>query len=129
MQTRKLSLIVGLAAALTALLPAGPIRADTIDGEWCTTSGKQLSIAGPQIVTPLGNRLQGVYHRHDFSYVVPAPEPEAGQTVQMVLVNEQTVHSRLVASAAPPGQTPDPVLVWVRCTPKVSGLPHAAPAA
>lgn len=108
-----------LAAAL--LLPAGTARADAIDGEWCFTDGRHFSINGPQIVTPMGKRLDGNYSRHAFSYVAPPGEAEAGATVAMTLVNENTVHLRTEAGSAAPVQ------VWRRCTPRVSAADPGSP--
>jgi hypothetical protein len=104
-----------LALALGAL--AGPAFADAIDGNWCHSDGRHFSIRGPEIVTPGGQRMEGNYSRHAFSYAVPAPEPGAGQTIFMTLVNENTVYLRqgeTSAAAAPE--------TWVRCSPSISAL-------
>jgi hypothetical protein len=108
----------GLAALALVLLPAAA-RADVIDGDWCAT-GRHLSIKGPEIVTPAGSRLQGNYTRHSFIYVVPPAEPEAGHTVAMLLINENTMNLRSGADAASAAQAP--VQVWLRCAPPVSAL-------
>ena len=50
-------------------------RADVIDGDWCNAEGKQMTIRGPEIVTPGGKQTRGDYTRHSFSYVIPAGEP------------------------------------------------------
>lgn len=105
-------------AALGFALLAGPAFADAIDGDWChAPSGRRFSIRGPDIVTPGGAHLQGNYSRHAFSYAVPAPEPGAGQTVFMTLLNENTVHLRLGEALAANPET------WIRCSPTISGLP------
>jgi hypothetical protein len=62
----------------------------------------------------------GNYTRHSFLYVVPPAEPGAGQTVAMILVNEQTVNLRQAASAADAAQAP--VQVWHRCAPTISSI-------
>jgi hypothetical protein len=36
-----------------------------------------------EIVTPGGKQMRGEYTRHSFSYVVPAGEPGAGETVSI----------------------------------------------
>jgi hypothetical protein len=89
------------------LFLASPARADAIDGEWCsTTEVAHFSIAGPLIVTPAGTQATGDYSRHAFSYVVPAGDPGAGETIKMRLLNEEEV---LVAAGAA-----EPKL-WRRC--------------
>ncbi len=104
-----------VAAALTLVLIAGPALADAIDGDWCNTSdGRRFSIRGPEIVTPGGKSMQGDYGRHSFSYVVPAPEPGAGETVFMALLDENTVSLRLGAAGA--------TETWLRCSPSTSAL-------
>ena len=104
------------AAALVLMLIAGPALADRIDGDWCfMKDGRRFTIHGPEIVTPGGKKMEGDYSRHAFSYAVPAPEPGAGQTVFMTLIDENTVNLRLGAAGA--------METWLRCTPSISGLP------
>jgi hypothetical protein len=54
--------------------------------------------------------MEGNYSRHWFSYVVPIPEPGAGGTIFMTLLNENTVQTRL-------GETATAQEIWIRCTP------------
>jgi hypothetical protein len=91
---------------LAVLLGASPALADAIDGHWCGPNGRRLNIDGPAIVTPGGRHLRGTYDRHHFSYVVPIPEAEAGQTVAMVLMGETAVRVQLGESAPQ---------IWNRC--------------
>jgi hypothetical protein len=84
-------------------------RADAIDGEWCLGTA-HFAIAGPNILTPGGNRIQGNYSRHGFSYVVPVNEAGAGGEINMVLLNEEMV------SLTRKGQAPAPE-IWRRCKP------------
>jgi len=109
--------------AAAALLGSSCAWADKIDGDWCFGDGRHFSIDGPRIVTPLGSHISGDYARHAFSYVVPAPEPAAGQTVRMLLLNENTVDLSLGGGATE---------TWHRCSPNISrleGRPQEAPAA
>jgi hypothetical protein len=110
----------GLAALSCALIVAGAAgaRADVIDGHWCFPDGKRISIQGRSIVTPAGSHIQGEYSRHFFSYVVPPTDPDAGQTVYMALVNEDTVHLRI--GAMPSYSCDGSTQVWHRCGPPVS---------
>ena len=85
-------LITG-AAALAAICISNPVSADSIDGDWChAASGKHLNVDGPTIITPGGKRIEGDYHRHGFSYKIPAGEKAAGATVNMTQQDEQTMH-------------------------------------
>ena len=99
--------------ALCLVMVGGPDLADAIDGNWCHSDGRRFSIRGPEIVTPGGKVMEGNYSRHGFSYVVPTPEPGAGETTFMTLLNENTVHSRR-GEATPGGET------WIRCSPTTS---------
>lgn len=110
-------------AALGLGVLAGPAFADAIDGNWCHNDGRRFTIRGPEIVTPGGKHMEGDYSRHGFSYAVPAPEPGAGQTIFMTLVNENTVHLRRGEAIAASGQE-----VWVRCSPSISLLGSLPPA-
>jgi len=59
--------------------------------------------------------MEGNYSRHWFSYVVPIPEPGAGETIFMTLLNENTVQTRL-------GETGTAQEIWIRCTPSISAI-------
>jgi hypothetical protein len=109
---------LSLATTLTALaVCASPARADKIDGDWCHLDGRHFSINYRDLTTPGGHHVTGDYGRHSFSYVIPDGEPDSGRTVNMMLVNEQTVHLRINgADAAAPPQ------VFKRCE-QVSELP------
>jgi hypothetical protein len=95
-------------AALT-VLPAGRAHADAIDGNWCAPDGRQMTINGPEIVTPSGARVSGNYGRHDFTYSAPG----SGDTVSMRLMNESTVQLR-------PSATCERTEIWRRCSRPVS---------
>jgi hypothetical protein len=110
-----------VAAVLGLVVLAAPALADAIDGDWCHNDGRRFSIRGPALVTPGGKHMEGDYGRHSFSYVVPAPEPGSGQTVFMVLVDENTVETRLGAETAK-------AETWIRCSPSTSALRLLPPA-
>jgi hypothetical protein len=93
--------------AIGLFIGSSPAWADKIDGEWCARDGKRLSIAGSEITTPGGARITGHYSRHHFSYVVPKPEPDAGETVEMSLRSEEEVWIVPRPNA--------PLEVWHRC--------------
>lgn len=98
--------------ASLGIIAAAPARADAIDGDWCYSS-TSFRIEGPAITTPGGNRLQGRYARHDFDYVVPAGEAEAGSHVRMRLIDEET----LSLTRVPPAGAAAPAEIWKRCKP------------
>ena len=101
-----LHLIPGVIAFATFCVSASTAHADSIDGDWCHTDGRSLTIAGPAIRTPGGAKMTGAYGRHDFSYVAPAGETNTGETIAMRLMDENTVS---VQVAGTPTQT------WKRC--------------
>ena len=105
-------------ALLTGAVGAGlfgfghAAMADAIDGNWCRSDGKRMTIRGPAITTPGGQQTNGDYSRHFFSYVIPAGEAGAGATVSIQLLSEYLAHAR---------QGTDPaVQEWRRCQPDVS---------
>lgn len=106
-------------ASVVALLISSPngARADQIDGHWCYTDGRGLSIQGPQIVTPAGNKLSGDYDRHGFAYVVPEGEAGAGDQVLMLQQNHTTIH---VWRTSPGTSERGPTEIWRRCDPRTS---------
>lgn len=110
MRDRRLLLIGAVGAAVFGF--SGQALADAIDGDWCRTDGKRMSIRGPAIVTPGGQQTTGDYSRHAFSYIIPAGEAGAGATVSIQLLSEYLAHARQAADA--------PVQEWRRCQPGVS---------
>ena len=96
----RLGAILGFAACLAGSTGA---LADVIDGDWCF-EGRHFSIRGPTIVTPEGKKLDGDYSRHSFSYVAPGPDPVAGATIFMLLMNETTLRLRVGRDPATPSQ-------------------------
>ena len=110
MRDRMLLLTGAVCAAIFGF--SGHALADSIDGDWCRTDGKRMSIRGPAIVTPGGQQTTGDYSRHSFSYVIPAGEAGAGATVSIQLLSEYLAHAREAADA--------PLQEWRRCQPGVS---------
>ena len=90
---RGIRLLIGsVSVALLGFLH--PALADAIDGHWCRADGKRMTIDGPAIVTPGGQKTTGDYDRHAFSYVVPAGEAGAGVKVSIQLLSEYLAHAR-----------------------------------
>ena len=110
MRRRILCLAVAASLALVGLVQ--PALADAIDGDWCRSDGKRMTIRGPAIVTPNGQQTIGDYTRHFFSYVIPPGEAGAGATVSIQLLGEYLAHVRQGADGA--------VQEWRRCQPGVS---------
>ncbi len=100
-----------IAVFLAASLASQGARADAIDGQWCSKDAKRLSIDGPEIITPGGKRMQGIYERHAFSYVVPPGEPQAGKQVNMGLIDDDTAEVQTGGGAS---------VIWNRCGPPIS---------
>ena len=109
----RLLVLAGGSLALAILLPTSVAHADAIDGHWCYIEDGRMEISGPAIVTASGTRMQGIYDRHAISYIVPAAEPAAGATVDMILIDDDTVHLTKGASASSPQ-------VWNRCPAPIS---------
>ena len=101
-------LVASLTITGVSVFASSVALADAIDGAWCSPDGKHLAIAGRNITTPGGAKLEGDYSRHAFSYVVPAAEPGAGATIYMQLMNETTV---VVRDGSPVAQP----VTWKRC--------------
>ena len=96
----------------------GFARADALDGGWCFTDGRRLVINGPEIVTPGGNRIEGDYGRHSFTYRIPGNEPGGGLIAHMEQLDEGTMH--MTYGAAPSGAVGRPVETWRRCSKETS---------
>ena len=105
-------LLVFLVAA-GILLQTGVSHADAIDGDWCSTNGKRMSISGEKITTPGGKQIQGNYSRHAFDYIVPAGESGSGEVVSIILRGEYLAQSRQ-------GPAEGPLTEWRRCKEGIS---------
>lgn len=78
-----------LVSALIMGFSATSAWADRIDGEWChPEDGRHLEIDGSSIITPSGTATEGEYDRHNFSYVSPPSDPDAGTTIAMRQLND-----------------------------------------
>jgi len=108
----KANLLFLFAASVIAMLTldTAPALADRIDGNWCFTDGRHMSIDGPAIVTPGGTAMKGDYDRHGFHYVVPAGEADAGGEVNMILFDDYTVQVTTT-----PGSGATRTETWKRC--------------
>jgi hypothetical protein len=113
MYERLLRLLI--VSALGTILAAAPARADAIDGDWCHLDGRTMIIRGSAITIPSAKAITGNYSRHAFSYVIPGGEPGAGATVDMVLLNEETV--RLTRGVPPGSAGESEPEIWRRCKP------------
>jgi hypothetical protein len=94
-----------------AFLMAAPAAADAIDGEWCSPDGKNLVIHGPEIITPSKVTMQGQYNRHQFAYVAPAGDDDAGTQIFLELLSEEEMNHYSVGKD---GKLGEPIL-WRRC--------------
>ena len=95
------------------LLQTGVGHADAIDGDWCSTDGKRMSIQGEKITTPGGKHMQGNYSRHAFDYVVPDGESGSGEIMSIILRGEYLAISRQGPSGSPNTE-------WNRCKETIS---------
>ena len=103
-----------LIAAFAVLLASTTLaRADAIDGDWCATDGRHMTLKGADITTPGGKQIKGNYTRHAFDYVVPDGEAGAGETVNILLRSEYFAVSRQGAADAP-------LKEWRRCAVRTS---------
>ncbi len=98
-----------LAAALATVLSC-PAAADAIDGDWCGPDGKRLSIEGTEITTPGKATVQGEYNRHEFIYVAPQQDEDAGQKVFLRQLDEEQMHFYHMA-----GENLSVPELWKRC--------------
>jgi hypothetical protein len=89
-RTRSVTASAGLSMVLLGL--SGQAHADQLDGDWCfPADGRNLTIQGPNIITPTGTRTMGDYRRHTFSYVIPESDPGAGAEIFIRQLNDLTM--------------------------------------
>ncbi len=97
-------------AVLAFLMLPSCALADAIDGSWCGEHGGHISISGPSIVIGSKNPMVGNYRRHDFSYVIPPGEADAGKMVYLQLLDEDDMQSFVIEDGKPGAQEN-----WKRC--------------
>ena len=118
---QKARLLACMFVVAAAVCPRSAL-ADVIDGSWCYRDGRHFSIHGPDSVTPAGTPAKGDWSRHSFTYQVPPAESEGGQTVYMLLQDENTVV--LAVGAQPMVSDPAKIQIWHRCADQVSERPR-----
>jgi hypothetical protein len=96
-------------ALVIFMMSCTPANADAIDGDWCA-GGKRLSINGEQIVTPSGVTVEGTYRRHEYIFVVPKGEADAGAQIYLNLISDDEMNYYRLTN----GKPGEPVL-WKRC--------------
>ena len=89
---------------------ATPALADAIDGDWCNQDGSHLRIDGPSITLGDGVRLMGKYGRHQFSYIAPQGDTEAGKEIVFVQRSEEEMRR-----VRDPQAMPEHADMWRRC--------------
>ena len=98
-----LTLFAGLAAAPSAW-------ADAIDGDWCSSKGQSIAIAGAKIRIPSGQVIDGRYGPHHFAYQPPQGDPDEGYVIYLELLDEETIMWRRIKD----GEVGD-IDIWHRC--------------
>lgn len=111
MAMRSRGMAVFGAALGVVVLSVDPVRADAIDGDWCF-GAQHLNIRGPSIRTPGGTQMSGTYDRHNFFYLAPPGEADAGSEVSMRLNSDEMM--TLVRKL---GSTSGQAETWRRCKP------------
>jgi hypothetical protein len=102
---------MALVLAISVLSSATAVRADQIDGEWCRAN-RSLSIDGPRMVTPGGQKIRGEYHRHGFHYIAPDGEHDAGSDITISQLSDDEMQ---LVRKAPGKPKPGPAASWHRC--------------
>jgi hypothetical protein len=68
------------------------------------------AIRGPEITTPSGVTLKGNYHRHEFSYIAPPGDADAGTQIDLRLLSEEFMNLYRLKDG-----TPGEPELWRRC--------------
>lgn len=98
------------ALAFLVLTVSTPALADSIDGDWCNKDGSHIMIDRPSIALSNGAKIMGKYGRHEFSYIAPKGDQEAGKQIVFVLRSELEVRR-----VRDPQAMPEHEDLWRRC--------------
>ncbi|MCP4933685.1 MAG: hypothetical protein GY927_05635 [bacterium] len=93
-----------------------PVFADQINGNWCSPSGKTLSIDGAQVTTPYGNSVTANHDRHHIDYEIPAGEPNAGGQFSANQLSDEEISVKIVKGKPPVEGKSE---IWTPCKPTV----------
>jgi hypothetical protein len=99
-----------IALSLPFILLAFAAHADAIDGDWCNDDGSHVRIDGPKIELNSSKIVEGNYTRHEFTYIVPEGEWEAGVEVRFRQSSEE-----LMRRMRKPDVMPEHSDLWRRC--------------
>ena len=97
-------------ACLLFSLVSFPAFADRIDGDWCNQDGSHILIEGPTITLSNGTKVMGKYGRHNFSYIAPQGDFEAGKEILFVQRSEEEMRR-----VRDPQAMPEHADIWRRC--------------
>ena len=103
------------------LLGSTVALADAIDGDWCSPAGAHILIDGPTITLSGGDKLMGKYRRHEFSYIAPQGDSEAGKEILFVMRSEEEMRR-----VRDPQAMPEHSDIWRRCQ-NISSTGDAVP--
>lgn len=90
--------------------------ADQIDGNWCSPTGKTLSVDGPQVVTPGGSSVTANYDRHHVDFIIPKGEARAGERFVADQLGDEEIKVTIAGSAGAKIAKPE---IWTPCKPTV----------
>lgn len=103
----------GLVGFCLSALASGAAYADAIDGTWCAEKdNRQITIQGSTARLASGQTIQGDYSRHAFSFEVPPPLNDAGQTIDMRLLGETVLRAITISADKQTRSQPE---LWRRC--------------
>ena len=104
-------LILAAAIAGMAIASVHPAFADSIDGEWCSSTGRRVVIEGSRLTSPKRVVFQGDYAKYSVRFTMPEGEPDAGSAVTMVFRRGLGVDVTIGANAPQ---------LWQKCQPGIS---------
>lgn len=99
-----------LIAVVFTILSTRMVHADAIDGDWCNQDGSQIFIEGNSIRLTDGTVVSGIYTRHQFSYVAPPGDFEAGKEILFIQRSEEEMRR-----VRDPQAMPEHADIWQRC--------------
>lgn len=90
----------------------GPAVAEGLDGHWCSPDGQRITVDGPNVITPGGQKTIGAYSNENFYFKLPEKEWHAGSVIWMELKSESTVR---VSTVSKNQNGPPPHGLWKKC--------------
>ncbi len=88
-----------LALCAGSTLSIDSALADSVNGEWCSSDGREIEILFEEVKLSDGTEAHGEYDRHHYVFRIPTNGEQGGATVDLVLADRDIAYVRYYSEA------------------------------